>query len=224
MEGVAKNEQQLRNDVQENGKGDGKERKETKQEENRETRKGANNKGSERGKKTRGEQRPSEEIPRLVSIEEEKPEEVVVEVEEKKKKKQTKKKDRIKDEIKLILAGIYGAAGALIDECFYLKPHENEMLADAIYRYLEEHNLLDAIREKSATINLIITVLSVNIPKILTYMSKVSKKRKEERKSANDKSREAAENIVRDNGGMQEREFSYDSLKSYLADYYFSGH
>ena len=130
--------------------------------------------------------------------------EIVVEVEEKKKKKtkKTTKRDRIKDEIRLALVAVYGVAGALIDECFFLKPNESELLAEAIYRYLEEHNLLDALREKSATINLIVVVLSVNIPKIYTYYEKIRKERSIEI-GKQDKSKEVGESYRQDIGGSR---------------------
>ena len=133
-----------------------------------------------------------------------KPDEIVVEVEEKKKKKtkKTAKRDRIKDEIRLALVAVYGVAGALIDECFFLKPNESELLAEAIYRYLEEHNLLDALREKSATINLIVVVLSVNIPKIYTYYEKIRKERSIEI-GKQDKSKEVGESYRQDIGGSR---------------------
>ena len=135
-----------------------------------------------------------------------KPDEIVVEVEEKKKKKtkKTTKRDRIKDEIRLALVAVYGVAGALIDECFFLKPNESELLAEAIYRYLEEHNLLDALREKSATINLIIVILSVNVPKIYTFYDKVQKERRD-RVGRQDKSKEVDRNYGQDIGSSRER-------------------
>ena len=134
-----------------------------------------------------------------------KPDEVVVEVEEKKKKKtkKTTKRDRIKDEIRLALVAVYGVAGALIDECFFLKPNESELLAEAIYRYLEEHNLLDALREKSATINLIIVILSVNVPKVYTYYDKVQKERRD-KVGRQDKSKEIDGSYRQDIGGSRE--------------------
>ena len=133
-----------------------------------------------------------------------KPDEIVVEVEEKKKKKtkKTTKKDRIKDEIRLALVAVYGVAGALIDECFFLKPSESELFAEAIYRYLEEHNLLDTLREKSAMINLIVVVLSVNIPKIYTYYEKIRKERSTEI-GRQDKSKKIDESYRQDIGGSR---------------------
>ena len=143
------------------------------------------------------------ELSRLAVLD--KPGEIVVEVEERKKKKtkKTTKRDRIKDEIRLALVAVYGVAGALIDECFFLKPNESELLAEAIYRYLEEHNLLDALREKSATINLIIVILSVNVPKIYTFYDKVQKERRD-KGGRQDKSEEVDGSYRQDIGSSRE--------------------
>ena len=203
--------------------GDIEDRKEFEREENEQEQEEKNRKSGEgisceagnEGGKTRGEQ-SSKEISGLASLE--KPEEVIVEVEEKKtKKKQTKKKDRIKEEIKLVLIGVYSVAGILLDECFYLKPNESEILADAIYRYLEEHNLLNVVREKSATLNLIIALISVNLPKILTYLSKLEKRRRE-----NEKSRETTNNNEPNNDGMQGEHNSIGDTKSHIVRLHFT--
>ena len=84
---------------------------------------------------------------------------------------------------------VYALAGATLDECFFLKPNEADLLAEAIYRYLDEHNLLDIISKKSALVNLIIALISVNTPKFLTYYVKI--KRKKEGSKEDDKEREA---------------------------------
>ena len=149
------------------------------------------------------------------------PEKVVLETDVKKSKKKTakKRKDRIKDDIKLALISIYGAAGIWIDECFFLKPDESERLSEAIYRYLEEHNLLDAISEKSATVNLLIVFASVNIPKILTYYNKI-KEKEGKLKQDGRQSRETASNTRQVNKRTRSTDASTDNAKTYLDGFY----
>ena len=149
------------------------------------------------------------------------PEKVVLETDVKKSKKKTakKRKDRIKDDIKLALVSIYGAAGIWIDKCFFLQPDESERLAEAIYRYLEEHNLLDTISEKSATVNLLIVFASINIPKALTYYNK-TKKKEGELKQNGRQSRETANSDRELNKGTRSTNASTDNAKAYLDGFY----
>ena len=149
-----------------------------------------------------------------------KPEEVILEAEAKKSKRKTakKRKDRIKDDIKLALISIYGAAGIWIDECFFLKPDESERLSEAIYRYLEEHNLLDAISEKSATVNLLIVFASVNIPKILTYYNKIKKEGK--LKQHGEQSRKTANSAREPDKRTRSRDADADNAKTFLDGFY----
>ena len=141
------------------------------------------------------------------------------EIKKSKKKAVKKKKDRIKDDIKLALVSVYGAIGIWIDECFFLKPDESERLSEAIYRYLEEHNLLDAISEKSATVNLLIVFASINIPKILIYYNKI-KKEEGELKQDGRQSRETANNTRQVNKRTRSTDTSTDNAKTYLDGFY----
>ena len=138
------------------------------------------NSDTEEGRTGRTAREEQKELPRLVSIEEEEqPEQLILEVKESKRKKKTKKKtaNKVKDEIKLALVGMYALAGATLDKCFFLKPSEADLLAEAIYRYLDEHNLLDIISKKSALVNLIIALISVNTPKFYEYYKNLKAKK-----------------------------------------------
>ena len=146
-----------------------------------------------------------------------KPEQVILEADVKKGKKKTvrKKKDRIKDDIKLALISVYGVAGFWVDECFFLKPDESEKLSEAIYRYLDEHNLLDAISEKSATLNLLIVFASVNIPKVLTYYNKERKLKQDEKQG-----RKTTNSDRKPDKPTRSRDANGDNVKTFLDGFY----
>ena len=169
------------------------------------------------GKTVREEEQ--KELPRLVFLEEDEkqPEQLQLEIKESKRKKKTKKKtaSKVKDEIKLALVSMYALAGATLDECFFLKPSEADLLSEAIYRYLDEHNLLDIISKKSALVNLIIALISVNTPKVLAYYVKI--KRKKEGSKEDDKEREVKlDNRQNVNG----RHSNGADVKTYLNKFY----
>ena len=190
----------------------------------REARQGNSNKEEARTEEAGTERRTAKEeqkeFPRVVSIDEEQPEQFILEVKESKRKKKTKKKtaNKVKDEIKLALVSVYALAGATLDECFYLKPNEADLLAEAIYRYLDEHNLIHTISEKSATFNLIVALVSVNLPKFTEYYKNL--KSKKGRQQNNDQEREAKVNsgqsIDRVPGGQPDS----DNAKAYLTEFY----
>ena len=172
--------------------------------------------GGERG--TTEETKQSEE--NLGLVVEDEPEQLILEVKEekKKRKKRTKKTDnKLKDEIKLILVGTYGLVGATIDKCFYLKPSEADLLTEAIYRYLDEHNLLGTISEKTATVNLIIALLAVNTPKVMTYYKKL-KERKEDKE--NDKGRKIKDDSGQSANGVSRRQYDNTNAKTHLDQFY----
>ena len=168
--------------------------------------------------RTAEEAKQSEKVLGL-AVDDEQPEQLVLEIkDEKKKKKKTKKvSDKLKDEIKLLLVGIYGLAGATLDKCFYLKPSEADLLTEAIYRYLDEHNLLSAVSEKTATVNLIIALIAVNVPKIMTYYKKI-KQRKEDRED--DKSREIKEHSGQSASGLRRGQYDTTNAKTHLDQFY----
>ena len=141
-----------------------------------EARQGNYNKEEGAGRTGRTASEEQKELPRVVSIkeEDEEPEKLIFEVKEGKKRKAKKKTaSKVKDEIKLALVSVYALAGATLDECFFLKPSEADLLSEAIYRYLDEHNLIHTISEKSALVNLIVALVSVNTPKFLEYYKKM---------------------------------------------------
>ena len=194
------------------------ERKSRRKRSTKEARQRDNSEGSEgttEGREKSEEQ--SEELSGLASVDD-KPEQIFLEVDKKSKKKSVKKgRDKVKEEIKLILVAVYSAVGALVDECFHLTPQESEILADAIVRYLEEHKLLETVKEKSSLINLIIAFASVNTPKLLTYYAKLQKK---EGGTKNDKSREATNNTEPSTGTVSRTEPDAGDVKTNLVKYY----
>ena len=185
----------------------------------RETRQGNNIREETGGERRTAEgTKQSEEIPGL-AVEDEQPEQLILEIKDKKKKKKTTKKaaDKLKDEIKLLLIGIYGLAGATLDKCFFLKPSEADLLTEAIYRYLDEHNLLGTISEKTATVNLVVALLAVNVPKVMTYYKKI-KQRKEDRED--DKSRETKEYSGQSVNGVSRGQYDITNAKTHLDKFY----
>ena len=212
--------------------GNNKETDDKEKEEGRDRRKGNTKKGTtgqrdssegtegrEEGTTEENKEEKSEGVSGLADLE--KPEQIFLEVDKKPSKKKTtakKGRDKVKEEIKLILVAIYSAAGTLIDECFHLTPHESELLSDAIVRYLEEHNLLETVREKSALENLIIAFASVNIPKILTYYNKTMRKKGVNKKD--DKSRETQDNTGTSTDTVPGTSTDVDNVKTSLNSYY----
>ena len=196
--------------------------KENKEEHKKEARQGNRNK-EEAGRtgRTASEEQEQKELPRVVSIkeEDEEPEKLIFEVKESKKKTKTKKKtaNKIKDEIKLALVSVYALAGATLDECFFLKPSEADLLSEAIYRYLDEHNLIHTISEKSALVNLIIALISVNTPKFIEYYKKI--KNKEEQQN-NDKKGQAANDSGQSANGSAAEQYDNSNAKTYLDKFY----
>ena len=197
--------------------------KEDKEEYKEEARQGNRNK-EEAGRtgRTASEGQEQKELPRVVFVkdeEQQEPEQLLFEVKESKKKTKTKKKtaSKVKDEIKLALVSVYVLAGATLDECFYLKPNEADLLTEAIYRYLEEHNLIHAISEKSALVNLIIALISVNTPKFLEYYKKIKNK---EGQQNNDKERQAANDSGQSANRSGRTEYDNSNAKAHLDQFY----
>ena len=208
------NKQETDEEKEERGSRRKRSTKETKETRQRDSSKGT----AEEGRAERREEdKQDEEVSGLASVDS--PEQIFLEIEKKapKKKTTTKKvKDKVKEEIKLILVAVYSAAGTLIDECFHLTPQESEILADAIYRYLEEHNLLETVKEKSALLNLVIAFASVNIPKLLTYYSKVKAKGGKQVEQDG----KAEDNTGNSDNTVRETEPSASDVKTHLNQYY----
>ena len=200
-------------------KNEGKERETNK--EARQRNKSKDKKGG--GGRTAKNEKQSEEIPRL-AIEDEQPEQLLLEITEttnnKKKRKKTVKKtaNKVKDELKLALVGAYGLLAVTLDDCFYLKPNEADILAEAIYRYLDEHDLIHTISEKSATLNLIVALITVNTPKILIYYRNLKDKNKEGK--GDDKKGEARISNRESVDRVSRGEHINNNVKTHLNEFY----
>ena len=223
MEGIRRGNKLEVNELREgaNGLKEAKEVKENKEEHDKEEARQGNRNKEEAGRtgRTASEEQEQKELLRLVPIkEDEEPEKLQLEIKESKKKKKKKKTaDKTKDEIKLALVSVYALAGATLDEVFFLKPKEADLLTEAIYRYLEEHNLLETISEKSATLNLIIALVSVNVPKFIGYYENL--KTKKERKE-DDKKGQAANDSGQSANGSAAGQFDDSNAKTYLDKFY----